>query len=77
VRNSKKKDMPSGVPASAEWFNADEIAQVEKDSLPEFFNGIYPSKTPNVYKEYRNFMITLYRANPQVYITATSKSPLV
>jgi SWIRM domain len=57
----------------ADWFSFEEIAQVEKDSLPEFFNGVYPSKTPTVYKEYRNFMITLYRTNPQVYITATSK----
>lgn len=54
----------------------DSIAQVEKDSLPEFFNGVYPSKTPSVYKEYRNFMVMLYRASPTVYITATSKSLL-
>jgi hypothetical protein len=50
--------------AAADWFDAESIAQVEKDSLPEFFTGVYPSKTPNVYKEYRNFMIQLYRLNP-------------
>jgi hypothetical protein len=26
-----------------------------------------------VYKEYRNFMILLYRQNPMAYLTATSK----
>jgi len=63
------------VPAkTADWFDMDEIADVEKDSLPEFFLGIYPSKTPTVYKEYRNFMIHLYRMNTQTFITATSKS---
>ena len=41
--------------------------------MPEFFRGVYPSKTPNTYKEYRDFMIKLYRMNPQTYITATSK----
>ena len=62
--------MPS---ATEEWFNIDEIHQIEMDSLPEFFNGRYPSKNPQVYKEYRNFMILLYRQNPMAYLTATSK----
>jgi len=58
------------VPAStiAAWFDGENfenrIAPIEEDSLPEFFNGKYPSKTPTVYKEYRNFMIALYRMNP-------------
>jgi SWI/SNF related-matrix-associated actin-dependent regulator of chromatin subfamily C len=42
------------------------------DSLPEFFNGKYPSKTPLTYKEYRNFMFQLYRQNPVSYLAATS-----
>jgi len=63
-------NMPS---ATEEWFNMEEINQIEMDSLPEFFNGRYPSKTPQIYKEYRNFMILLYRQNPTAYLTATSK----
>ena len=51
----------------------DSIADIERQSLPEFFRGVYPSKTPSTYKEYRDFMIKLYRMNPQTYITATSK----
>jgi len=42
---------------TADWFDADSIAQVEKDSLPEFFTSLYPSKTPQIYKEYRTFII--------------------
>ena len=35
------------IPSSAaDWFSFESIAQVERDSLPEFFTGIYPSKTP-------------------------------
>ena len=63
-------NMPS---ATEEWFNMEEVHQIEMDSLPEFFNGWYPSKTPQIYKEYRNFMILLYRQNPTAYLTATSK----
>lgn len=47
--------------ATASWYSPDEVAQIEKDSLPEFFSGHYPSKTPKIYMEYRLFMITLYR----------------
>lgn len=48
------------------------MSDLEKESLPEFFNERYPSKTPTVYKEYRNFMIALYRMNPSVYLSATT-----
>lgn len=50
---------------------------MEKDSMPEFFNGKYPSKSPQIYKEYRNFMVQLYRQNPIAYLTATSKSTYI
>ena len=42
----------------------DDIAEIERQSLPEFFRGVYPSKTPTTYIEYRNFIITLYRMSP-------------
>jgi hypothetical protein len=58
------------------WFNLDSfensISDIEQDSLPEFFSGKYPSKTAQVYKEYRNFMFHLYRMNPSVYLSATT-----
>ena len=58
---------------TASWFDLDSIADIEKYSLPEFFRGVYPSKTSTTYKEYRNFMVRLYRMNPMTYVTATSK----
>lgn len=58
--------------AAADWFSLDDVHQLEKDSLPEFFSGKYPSKSPQVYVEYRNFMVQLYRQNPIAYLTATS-----
>ena len=33
---------------------------------------MYPSKTPAVYREYRNFIVELYRANPNNYLSATT-----
>lgn len=46
---------------TADWYDSESIAQLEIDSLPEFFSGLYPSKTPVVYKEYREFIIALGR----------------
>jgi hypothetical protein len=38
---------PLSVPSAAEaWFNLEDVHQIEIDSLPEFFSGRYPSKTP-------------------------------
>lgn len=49
-----------------------QIAPVEKKSLPEFFNSRNRSKTPAVYKDYRDFMINTYRLNPIEYLTVTA-----
>lgn len=58
------------------WFDPvnyeNQVTEIEEESLPEFFSGRYPSKTPQVYKEYRNFIIHLYRANPSIYLSATT-----
>lgn len=59
------------VPSSASWFNFDKIHSIERESLPEFFGG-KPSKTPDVYIKYRNFIIKLYRICPRNYLTATA-----
>lgn len=49
----------------------DNIHQIEKDALVEFFIG-KPSKSPSVYIKYRNYMINLYRSNPSKYLTSTA-----
>ncbi|KAJ1934998.1 SWI/SNF and RSC complex subunit Ssr2, partial [Linderina macrospora] len=60
------------VPSYAAWFNLSSIHQNEKRALPEFFNSRNLSKTPTIYKEYRNFMINSYRLNPSEYLTVTA-----
>lgn len=63
---------PYIIPSCSQWFEFDSIHEIEQESLPEFFCGKYPSKTPESYKEYRNFMIKLYRENPTGYLSATT-----
>ncbi|KAI8048382.1 hypothetical protein BDF22DRAFT_703091 [Syncephalis plumigaleata] len=41
-------------------------------ALPEFFNNKNRSKTPTVYKDYRDFMINTNRLNPTEYLTVTA-----
>lgn len=62
------------IPSCSRWFRFDDIHEIEMNALPEFFCGKYPSKTPENYKEFRNFMISLYRENPNCYLSSTSKS---
>ena len=70
--NYMPKLEPVKIPEVAKWFNLDDIHDIEKVSMPEFFNGKYPSKTPEIYKKYRNFIINLYRQSPNTYLTATA-----
>lgn len=58
------------VPSCASWFDLNGIHQLEREALPEFFTG-KQSKTPQVYKNYRNHIVRLYREDPKTYLTAT------
>ena len=58
------------LPISSSWFNMDNIHEIEMKSNPEFFVGKYPTKTPQIYKKYRNFIINLYRENPSMYLSS-------
>ncbi|AQZ14474.1 SWI3 (YJL176C) [Zygosaccharomyces parabailii] len=60
------------IPNYAKWFNLTKIHPIEKESLPEFFTNRIPSKTPQVYVKYRNFMINSYRLNPNEYFSVTT-----
>jgi SWI/SNF related-matrix-associated actin-dependent regulator of chromatin subfamily C len=60
------------VPSYAAWFSFNEIHETEKKAFPEFFSGRNRSKTPSVYKDYRDFMIHTYRLNPTEYLTVTA-----
>jgi SWI/SNF related-matrix-associated actin-dependent regulator of chromatin subfamily C len=60
------------LPSYSTWFDMAIIHPLEKKSLPEFFNSRNRSKTPAVYKDYRDFMINTYRLNPIEYLTVTA-----
>lgn len=60
------------IPSYSKWFDLRKIHDIEKKSLPEFFTNRIPSKTPEVYVKYRNFMVNVYRLNPNEYFTVTA-----
>ncbi|CEH14153.1 Chromatin remodeling factor subunit and related transcription factors [Ceraceosorus bombacis] len=60
------------IPSYSTWFSFGSIHSIEKRSLPEFFNGRNRSKTPSIYKDYRDFMVNTYRLNPSEYLTFTA-----
>ncbi|CAG8495686.1 7288_t:CDS:2 [Ambispora gerdemannii] len=60
------------IPSYAAWFDIAKIHEIERKSLPEFFNSKNKSKTPSIYKDYRDFIINTYRLNPSEYLTVTA-----
>ena len=60
------------IPSYSAWFDMAKIHSVERRALPEFFNSRNRSKTPAIYKDYRDFMINTYRLRPTEYLTVTA-----
>eukprot|EP00096_Caligus_rogercresseyi_P007034 TRINITY_DN2431_c0_g3_i1.p1 TRINITY_DN2431_c0_g3~~TRINITY_DN2431_c0_g3_i1.p1 ORF type:complete len:894 (-),score=255.54 TRINITY_DN2431_c0_g3_i1:1338-3953(-) len=60
------------IPSYSSWFDYNSIHSIEKRSLPEFFNLVNRSKSPEIYLSHRNFMIDTYRLNPTEYLTSTA-----
>ncbi|OCK86063.1 SWIRM-domain-containing protein [Lepidopterella palustris CBS 459.81] len=60
------------LPSYSTWFDMHSIHNLERKALPEFFNSRNRSKTPAVYKDYRDFMVNTYRLNPAEYLTVTA-----
>lgn len=63
---------PLVVPSYSSWFSLSTIHPIERKSLPEFFSKRNRSKTPAIYKDYRDFMVNTYRLNPGEYLTVTA-----
>lgn len=59
------------IPSYAAWFSWGKIHTIERRALAEYFDGRSLSKTPKVYKEYREFIINKYRENPRRVLTFT------
>ena len=60
------------LPSYSTWFDMNAIHNIERKAMAEFFNNRNRSKTPAVYKDYRDFMINTYRLNPVEYLTVTA-----
>ncbi|RDA86391.1 hypothetical protein CP533_0301 [Ophiocordyceps camponoti-saundersi (nom. inval.)] len=60
------------LPSYSTWFDMNAIHDIERKAMAEFFNSRNRSKTPAVYKDYRDFMINTYRLNPAEYLTVTA-----
>ncbi|KAK6343317.1 hypothetical protein TWF730_010908 [Orbilia blumenaviensis] len=60
------------IPSYATWFDMNSISDIERKSLSEFFNNRNRSKTPSIYKDYRDFMVNTYRLNPSEFLTVTA-----
>ena len=60
------------LPSYSTWFDMHTVNAIEKKAMSEFFNNRNRSKTPAVYKDYRDFMINTYRLNPSEYLTVTA-----
>ena len=60
------------LPSYSTWFDMHKVHPIERKALPEFFNNRNRSKTPVIYKDYRDFMINTYRLNPPEYLTVTA-----
>jgi len=59
------------IPSCAQWFDFSTIHELEMQSLPEFFCDKFPHKNPQTYLNYRNYIIKMYRENPNAYLSAT------
>ncbi|MCO5552961.1 hypothetical protein L7F22_006481 [Adiantum nelumboides] len=66
----KAEELKAAANASFQgWFSWDKIHIIERRALPEFFDGKSLSRTPKVYKEYRDFIVNRYREHPQRSLT--------
>ncbi|GAV81606.1 Myb_DNA-binding domain-containing protein/SWIRM domain-containing protein [Cephalotus follicularis] len=59
------------IPIYSSWFCWDDIHETERVCLKEFFDLSSISRTPKIYKEYRDFMINKYREDPSRRLTFT------
>ncbi|EEF51740.1 SWI/SNF complex subunit SWI3A [Ricinus communis] len=59
------------IPSYSSWFAWDNIHETERAALKEFFDGSSITRTPKIYKEYRDFIINKYREDPSRRLTFT------
>ncbi|KAH1113013.1 hypothetical protein AAZX31_04G223600 [Glycine max] len=57
------------IPSSSRWFAWEEIHETERAAFKEYFDGSSISRSPKIYKEYRDFIINKYREEPSRRLT--------
>ncbi|CEP63489.1 Rsc8p LALA0_S08e03642g [Lachancea lanzarotensis] len=72
VRFLAKQAHPVIVPSFSTWFNFNEVHEIERRMLPDFFDDSTRFKTEKAYCDVRNFMINTYRLSPYEYLTVTA-----
>lgn len=72
LRFLAKQAHPVIIPSFAAWFEFSEVHEIEKRSIPDFFDDSSRFKNPKAYKDARNFMINTYRLSPYEYLTMTA-----
>ncbi|ESQ39410.1 hypothetical protein EUTSA_v10001411mg [Eutrema salsugineum] len=60
------------IPAQSSWFLWHDIHEIERREFEEFFSESSITRTPKVYKEYRDFIINKYREDTSRRLTFTS-----
>ena len=60
----------SNLPFVTNWFHIDYIHEIERKALPEFFTNDISQKTDQLYKQFRNSIVCLYRKNPKNYLSS-------
>lgn len=67
-----KQTHPVVIPSFATWFDISTIHEIEKRSLPDFFDDSSRYKSPKSYKDARDFIVNTYRLSPYEYLTVTA-----
>eukprot|EP00762_Andalucia_godoyi_P007229 ANDGO_08028.mRNA.1 SWI/SNF complex subunit SWI3 len=61
--------MTVSVPSYADWFSLENVHECEKQALPMFFDRSSATRTPEIYVQYRNEMVRLFRCRPDRYLS--------
>lgn len=71
IGSSTSEEFP--IPSCSSWFRFEEINEIERRALPEFFpSEVTKFKSPEIYREYRDFMIKTFRMRPKEYLSVTT-----
>jgi SWI/SNF related-matrix-associated actin-dependent regulator of chromatin subfamily C len=64
------------VPIPSGWFSWTKVHSLEEKTLPSFFNGKIENRTPEIYMEIRNWIMTKFHTNPNTQVESKDLSEL-